>query len=338
MKYLLLILCFSLSRCKGQNDPGPRVQFISKTRVDLIPSTFSNKFSLNEKPVLRIKEGDTIQTETVDAGGADKDAEKRNPGGNPLTGPFYIEHAEPGDILAITLTKVALNRDYAYTTEIFNSRSMPAEITKQFKKTKIVKWKLDRKEGFAYPEPGYEHLSQFRLPLGPFMGCIGVAPDSKNNEILSFFSGSFGGNMDFKAVAQFATIYLPVFHEGAFLYLGDGHAEQGDGELAGNALETSMDVEFTVMVIKNHKSKLNSPRVEDSSYIMVVGLDKTLDDALKMANRGLLDWLQTDYHLSLPESTQVMSTSVEYTIAEIADPEVEVVAKIKKGILKGIKP
>ena len=242
-----------------------------------------------------------------------------------------------GDVLAITLIKVSLNRSYAFTTESFASRSLPKSITRQFKKAPIVKWNLDTKNGFASPDSAYEHLQHFKVPLHPFLGCIGVAPSSKKNEVLSFFQGTYGGNLDFSSITQSATIYLPVFHDGAFLYIGDGHAAQGDGELAGNALETSMDVEFTVKLIKNDTLKIVYPGVEDSMHIMSIGVDKSLDNALKIATSGLLDWLQTDYHLSLPEATQVISTSIEYTIAEIADPEVEVVAKIKKQILKGLK-
>ena len=98
-----------------------------------------------------------------------------------------------------------------------------------------------------------------------------------------------------------------------------------------------MDVEFTVKIIKKDSVKLVYPRIEDSTYTMTVGLDKSLDNALKIATSGLLGWLQFDYYLSLKEATQVISTSIEYTIAEIADPEIEVVAKIKKEILKGLK-
>lgn len=148
---------------------------------------------------------------------------------------------------------------------------------------------MDRENGFASPDSNYEHLAGFKVPLAPFLGCIGVAPSSKKNEISSFFSGAFGGNLDCKAVTQFATIYLPIFHDGAFLYLGDGHAVQGDGELAGNALETSMDVVFTVRQVGNASLKINYPRIKDSSCIMAIGLDKTLDKALKITTSGLLE-------------------------------------------------
>jgi amidase len=173
--------------------------------------------------------------------------------------------------------------------------------------------------------------------LNPFLGCIGVAPSNKRNEILSFFQGNFGGNLDFSRITQSATIYLPVFHKGAYFYIGDGHAVQGDGEIAGNALETSLDVEFTIKLIKTSTLQIDYPRVEDASYIMAIGSGKTVDNALKMATAGLLQWLQNDYLITLQEATQVMSTAIEYTIAEIADPEVVVVAKIKKEILNGLK-
>ena len=313
-------------------------QGIPPTHIHFTPTSFSNSFSLNKEPVLRIRPGDTVLTETIDAGGFDKNGVKRQKPGNPLTGPFYIENCSPGDVLAVTITKLALNRSTAFTTESFSSRALPKTITKEFKKFRLVKWRLDTLAGFAMlNDSSYEHLQDFKVPLNPFLGCIGVAPSNKKNEILSFFQGAFGGNLDFERVTQSATIYLPVFHEGAYLYIGDGHALQGHGEIAGNALETSLNIEFTVRVIKKEGLNLTNPRVEDSTYIMATGFDKSLDNALKIATTGLLEWLQQDYHLSLHEATQVLSTSIEYTIAEIADPQVEVVAKIKKEILKTLR-
>ena len=319
-----------LGRAQDSNSPFNK-------RIVFVPDTFYNSFSLNVPPALTIRSGDTVYTETIDAMGKDKNGVKRQRGGNPLTGPFYIANAAPGDVLAVTLIKTSLNRSYAYTTETFSSRSLPKTIIKQMPKGKLAKWNLDVKAGFASPDSAYEHLQNFKVALHPFLGCIGVAPNNKKNTILSFFQGNFGGNLDFSALKQSATIYLPVFHEGAFFYIGDAHAVQGDGEIAGNALETSMDVEFTIRLIKADVLTLTYPRVEDSVHVMAIGVAKEIDDALKIATAGLLEWLQHDYHLSLIEATQVMSTSIEYTIAEIADPEIVVVAKIRKEILKGLK-
>jgi amidase len=311
-----------------------------KTFIHFVPDSFYNKFSFNISPVLHIHSGDTISTETIDAMGFDHLGVKRQKGGNPLTGPFYIEEAREGDVLQIKLISVALNRTYAYTTEAFVSRSMPSEIADQFKKLHLVKWKLDPENNTGWPDSSsipYEHLKDFKIPLNPFLGCIGVAPQTKNNEIRSFFQGNFGGNMDFSGVRQSAIVYLPVFHDGGFLFMGDGHAAQGDGEIAGNALETSLNVEFSVKVKKKEIMQLSYPRVEDSVFLMSVGVAKKIDLALQSATEGLLNWLQYKYQLSMPEATQVMSTSIEYTVAEIADPEVIVVAKIKKSVLEALK-
>src|SRR5580704_8371482 len=326
LKYLLLDLFLTLSfMIRGQQ------------QIYFAPSNFANKFSSNIPPVLKIHEKDTIYTETIDASGTDKNGIKRARGGNPLTGPFFVQNAVAGDVLAITFTKISLNRSYAFTTEGFVSRSLPKEITAQFKKPKIIKWSLDRTNHFAHPDSAYEGLRSFKVPLNPFLGCVGVAPQNNKNEVLSFFLGNFGGNLDFSGLRQYATIYLPVFHDGGFLYFGDGHAEQGDGELAGNALETSMDIAFTIKIIKSPQHIPLFPRIEDPSYIMATGMDKSLDEAIKRSTQNLLDWLQNDYHLSIQEASQVISSSVEYVVAEIADPDVEIVAKIKKETIKGLK-
>jgi acetamidase/formamidase len=102
-------------------------------------------------------------------------------------------------------------------------------------------------------------------------------------------------------------------------------------------LETYLDVEFTIKLIKSNVPQIKYPKVEDSIYIMAIGSGKTLDKAIKIATSGLLEWLQNDYQITLQEATQVMSTAIEYTIAEIADPDVIIVAKIKKEILRGLK-
>ncbi|MFI5152681.1 MAG: acetamidase/formamidase family protein [Chitinophagales bacterium] len=308
-------------------------------RIRFKPDHFYNSFSINVEPVLSIHSGDTVQSETIDALGRDKNGVRRQPGGNPLTGPFYILNSKAGDILKISLTRLSLNRNYAYTTETFVPRSMPDFIHKQFKKAHLVKWTLDIQNGYASPDSpfsSYHNLKEFKVPLHPFLGCIGVAPKNKKNEILSFFQGEFGGNIDYCGIRESSIIYLPVLHDGGYFYIGDGHAIQGDGEIAGNALETSLDVEFTIEIFKNEAIHLKFPRVEDSLYIIAIGMGKSLDQAIKSASVGLLDWLQEIYHLTIQEATQVMSTTIEYRIAEVADPEVVVVAKIKKNLLKSI--
>jgi acetamidase/formamidase len=187
MKYsfvFLSIFIFPLSFLNAQVNRSGFIKFA--------PVSFSNKFSLNVTPALHIHSGDTVSTETIDAMGRDKNGVKRQAGGNPLTGPFFIEDAKPGDVLKITLIKVSLNRNYAFTSESFVSRSLPDSITRQFKKSRLIKWRLDIENGIGYPDSPvntYQNLKDFKVPLKPFLGCIGVAPLNKHNEILSFFPG-----------------------------------------------------------------------------------------------------------------------------------------------------
>jgi amidase len=199
MRFLFIgsfIFLHLIQSIRGQTT-NVKLDSLYKSRtINFIPTSFSNKFSLNITPVLRIHAGDTVRTETIDALGRDKNGVRRHAGGNPLTGPFYIEDSEPGDVLQITLIKISLNRAYAYTTESFASRSMPDSVTRHFKKPHLVKWKLDLENGFAFPDSSftkYENLKDFRVPLSPFLGCIGVAPSNKRNEILSFFPGKLWG-------------------------------------------------------------------------------------------------------------------------------------------------
>jgi acetamidase/formamidase len=141
--------------------------------------------------------------------------------------------------------------------------------------------------------------------------------------------------MDFSGIEEGATVYLPVLQPGALLYVGDGHAAQGDGELTGNALETSMEVEFTVDVLK--QKTISSPRVESPTYIIAVGLAGSLDEALRAATASLSQWLEQDYSLTPSEIAQVLGTVMEYSVNEVADRNVGIVAKIKKERLATLR-
>ena len=138
--------------------------------------------------------------------------------------------------------------------------------------------------------------------------------------------------MDFNEIVEGVTVYLPVNQPGALLYVGDGHAAQGDGELNGNALETSMEVEFTVDVVPN--KRIRAPRVESDSEIMAVGLGGSLEDALRAATNGMSQWLDEDYGLSPSEIAQVLGTSSELKIFEVADRNAGVAVKLSKQRLQ----
>jgi len=301
-------------------------------RHEFVPTTFHRQFSAANAPVLHIWPGDTVHTTTVDAAGNDEKSVARSLGGNPQTGPFYVETAMPGDVLVVRLTRVRLNRDWAISDDGIVDRALDSQFAVKMKDGfKPVRWRLDRQKGVATPETPSAHLKSFTVPLRPMMGCIAVAPGFGSAAPPTGDSGRFGGNMDFNEIVEGATVYLPINQPGALLYVGDGHAAQGDGELNGNALETSMDVEFTVDVVS--AKSLMTARVESATHIMAVGLGGTLEDALRSATASLGQWLEQDYALTPSEIAMVLGTSVEYTISEVADRNAGVVGKLRKDRL-----
>jgi hypothetical protein len=197
-----------------------------------------------------------------------------------------------------------------------------------------VRWKLDRERLVGTPMAASERLKRFQVPLRPMLGCVGVAPWYAAPTAHTGDSGPFGGNIDFDGVVEGSTVYLQVNQPGALLYLGDGHAAQGDGELNGSGLETSMNVEFQVDVIPN--KGLASPRVESPTQIMTVGLGGSLDEALRSALAGMTQWLDQDYQLTPAEAAIVLGSAVRLVINEVADRNAGVVAILDKDKLRAL--
>jgi amidase len=305
--------------------------------IRFAPTTYSREFSSQPAPVLRIQQGDTVHTTSIDAVGFDKNGTKVSESGNPLTGPFFVEGAAPGDVLAVTLLEVSLNRNYATTLNVLIPKVLPKPIAKKtWRAGRLVKWRLDLASQTGSPMDTGVHLQKLVIPLHPFLGCVGVAP-AGDKGIGTGASGPYGGNMDFKQNTTGATIYIPVFHPGALLYLGDGHAAQGDGELNGDALETSMNFSFTTRVLKKDSFPLQTPMVEDKDHLMFFGIESSLDKSLKVATESLSEWLQKKYQLTMKETSQVIGPAVQYRIPKIAATKVEVVALIPKKILQQLE-
>jgi amidase len=304
-------------------------------RHDFTPTVFHRQFSAANKPVLTVSPGDTIHTTTVDAGGTDEKGVVRVLGGNPETGPFYIETAAPGDTLVVHLTRLRLNRDWAISDDAIVDRGLDSGLAVKMKDGgKPVRWHLDLQHGTASPEKPGEHLARYSVPVRPMLGCVAVAPGSAQAPPGTGDSGRWGGNMDFNEIVEGATIYLPVSVSGALLYVGDGHAAQGDGELNGNALETSMDVEFTVDVVSG--KRIQGPRVESATHIMAMGLEGSLDDAFRAATANMAQWLANDYKLTPSEIAEVLGTAAEYRVSEVADRNAGMVLKINKDRLQSL--
>src|SRR3954454_6677407 len=167
------------------------------------------------------------------------------------------------------------------------------------------------------------------------LGSIATEPSTTGQPVPAGDSGNFGGNMDYNEVGGAAIVYLPVNVAGALLYLGDAHALQGDGELNGNALETSMDIEFSVDVVSGKRPP--GPRLETASEIMAMGLSGSVDDSLREATSNMADWLMSDYKLSASEVAQVLGVAAQYKIAEVADRNAGVVLKLRKSLIAQIQ-
>lgn len=299
---------------------------------DFRPTDYSNSFDPHRRPALTIWPGDTVRTTTLDSGGVDERGVTRALFGNPQTGPFFVAGAAPGDTLAIHIRRLRLNRDYADSLDAVVGRALGAGLSaKAADLGKPIRWTLDRTNGRARPDGASGALIDYSVPVRPMLGGLAVAPGFGSEPISTGDTGRFGGNMDFNEVIEGNIVYLPVQQPGALLYLGDAHALQGDGETSQYALETSMEVTFSVDLIKG--KAIAMPRVESPTQIMVLGQAGSLDDALKAASTGLIQWLEQDYGLSLSQSAQVLGSAVHFDVANLAGRSVGIAAKLDKALL-----
>ena len=298
----------------------------------LIPERFYNTFSAAHPPALRIKPGDRVVTKTVDAGGTDWNGKAVTTGPNPQTGPFYIDGAAPGDTLIVTIEKLDPNRSTAFSSSLLAPYTVdPASLaTRVDREPKRVIWSINKATGMVRVDTSDVLPLGLELPLRPMLGCIGVAP-ARKEAIATSTPGSFGGNMDYAGLTAGVTVMLPVYEPGALLFLGDAHARQGEGEVAGTGLETSMDVEFTVDLVRG--KTIGWPRLETDTHIMVLGSSRSLLEALQHATSEMQRWLSADRGFSERGAATFMGQALEYEIANVVDPSFTVVAKVRKSLL-----
>ena len=279
-------------------------------------------FSHTNAVLEHIKPGEVIFTRTLDSGGQDEKGEHRSAPANPLTGPFYMEGAEPGDAIVIHFRKVRLNRNWGYSAwrlglialtpqyvEKIYSDKYKADLVRQGRDN-LVPWDIDLARGTVrLREPASQRVP-LEFPARPMLGCVGVAAPG-DFAPTSSPAGSYGGNLDYNEIGEGAAVTLPVFHPGALLFMGDGHALMPDGEPTGTGVETSMDVEFSVDLLK--KAKVQGPRVETAEYLISVGaqpeFESSLDRALQLATTDMVRWLVDDYRLE-PWAAHVLIGSV----------------------------
>ena len=276
--------------------------------ASIIATNYHRTFSHSHPVLKRIRPGDTVATKTLDSAGLDEKDVKRSEPFNPLTGPFFIDGAEPGDAIVVRLNKVRLNRDWGWSAYRLGLFSLTPEVVEHVYpndvhpdlvikgRATLVPWDIDRKANTVRLRTPKSQVHALEFPARPMLGCIGVAP-AGDFAPTSGPSGAYGGNLDYNKIGEGATVYLPVYHPGALLFVGDGHALQADGEPTGTGIETSMDVEFAVELKKG--AKLTGPRVETAGEIISIGSQpefaSALDNGLKMATSDMVTWLVKDY-------------------------------------------
>lgn len=306
----------------------------------LAPTTYAHGVSATDTPALRIVAGDTVSTSTLDAGGwgpgeIGARGNKRDRGGNPLVGPIYVENALPGDVLIVKLHRVRLNRGWAFSgTSLMETAIEPGYAAERKPTPQDDKWRFDTLTNTARLAKPSAALADFTVPLHPFLGVIATAP-SADYTPSSRESGSYGGNMENKRLREGATVYLPVRVRGAYLYVGDGHAAQGDGELTGDAMETSLDVTFSVEI--ERWGFQNLVRAEDDEQIMSVGVGGSLDEAMRRATTDMARWLQDAYKLSSTDAAVVMGFAARYDIPDVVAPGFGVTLRLPKSALRTLK-
>jgi acetamidase/formamidase len=302
------------------------------------PTRYHNTLGPHE-PVLHIADGDVVETTTVDAAGLDAAGAQAAPRGNPQTGPFYVEGAEPGDTLVVVIEALRPNRAYGWTGTMVAPNIVDPEYTAELPwaprgERRIAEWHVDADAGTARLVRPATALGELTLPLRPMLGCFGVAPLGRQ-AISTATSAEHGGNMDYRGFGAGVTVYFPVFEPGALFHLGDGHAVQGDGEIAGTGIEISMDVRFSVRVQKGRR--IGWPRGENADYIFTVGNARPLDQCVQHATTEMLRWLQESYGLDGLAASILMGQVVEYDLGNIFDPAYTMVCKMPKQVLAGLR-
>jgi len=314
---LILSLCFAASWLNVAAQPQTH-----RLRPTVGHPTFAVR-----PPVLKLKPGDSLESETLWGEWYERSGGKW-PG---EVGPVAIDGAEPGDTLVVHILKVKPNRDTAVSTQGGTFGALvpdggTAFLNERFPNSRYV-WRLDRQRMTGTVDLPGSAVKQVTVPLSPMLGRVATAPEGEE-AYGGLWPGRFGGNMDAADVREGTTVYLPVFHKGALFYFGDGHALQGDGEVCGSGLETSMDVAFRFELIKKHS--ITWPRLEDAEHIMVAGSARPLSDALRISFVELINWLVTDYGFSKGDAYQLTSQVATIRVANMVDPIYTVVAKFPK--------
>lgn len=331
----VLAMTFSSTGAQ-QNGDAPKTHELKPTPKTVVWGYYDSA----SPPVLKIKSGDTVKVRTLLAGTPERlqsaflpaeeveqalrdivnEVKDKGPGGHILTGPIYVEGAEPGDTLEVRIKEIKLAIPYAYTGFGPKRGFLPEDYPRQ--RIKIIR--LDEKRMIGHFGKGVE------IPLRPFFGCMGVAPPPSLGRVSSGPPGVHAGNLDNKELVAGTTLFIPVHVPGALFAVGDGHAAQGNGEVCITALETSLHGTLEFIVRKD--MKLRWPRAETPTHYIVMGLDKDLTKATKIAAREAIDFLIKEKDLSPDDAYMLASLAVDFCITQVVDGTLGVHGMIPKGV------
>ena len=324
---VLFVLFFTA--CPGGDAPGGKSEKIPEPGYFLTRDQTHNKFSRSIPPVLRVPPGAVVEVFTEEAtdgqlsleSTADDVARLKKEPIHPLTGPVYVEGAEPGDILSVKLHRIEIG-DWGWTA-ISPGFGFLAE---EFNEPAIKTFRLGK------GKKSVKFSDRITIPLRPFAGVMGVAPDTA--EMLSTIPPrANGGNMDDPSIVEGTTVYFPIFVEGALFSIGDTHAAQGLGEVSGTALEAPMRIVYQVDIIKNGR-KIREPQYETDGFYAVTAFGTTIDAAAKKAARYMIDYLVEEHGLERNEAYMLSSLAADMKIAETVDvPHFLVTMHISKKVL-----
>ena len=334
-----LAFLVSAATLPGQQANAPATHTLKPT-----PKTVAwGYYDASTPPVLRVKSGDTVEIQTLITSSPKRlegagvpanqveqslrdiydEVKDKGPGGHILTGPIYIEDAQPGDVLEVRIVGVRLAIPYAYNG-FGPGRGFLLE-DYPYPKMKIIP--LDEKRMMARFAPGIE------IPLHPFFGSMGVAPPESTGKFSSNPPWIHAGNLDNKDLVAGTTLYIPVHAAGALFEVGDGHAGQGNGEVDITAMETSLVGTFQFVVRKD--MHLRWPRAETPTHFITMGLHEDLNEATKAAVREMIDFLMTEKHLSRDDAYMLASVAGDLSITELVDGNKGVHMAMPKGIFVG---
>jgi acetamidase/formamidase len=296
-------------------------------------------YSAASKPVLTIRSGDRVAIETLSGstdqyrrlgvpdndvppalGAIEREVKERGPGRHILTGPIFIDGAEPGDTLEVHIEKITLAAPYAYNQYRPTSGFLPEDFPHPGER--LIR--LDRQRMMGIFAPGIE------VPLHPFFGSMGIAPPADAGTISSAPPWIHAGNLDNKELVEGTTLYIPVHAKGALFQVGDGHAGQGNGEVDITAMETPLNGTFRFVVRKD--LHLKWPRAETPTHYIVMGMNDELSVAAKQAVREMIDFLVTEKGLSREDAYALSSIAGDFCITQLVDGNKGVHGTLAKSI------